>query len=120
MTEKAVKGKKAVAEKKAEEKEVKNPKPEKPAAKDKKEEKAAPSKTYVIPLDRAFSGCRTRRAKSAVRILREFLRRHVPEEAKIDSSVNEFINSRGRCSIPRRVKVVVSKEADKMLVKLAE
>jgi len=123
MVEKTAKEKKAGTEKKEGKDKVKpekTGKAEKQPAKEKKEEKTEPSKTYVIPLDKAFWACRTRRAKSASKVVRAFLQRHIAEEVKIDSSVNEFIHSRGKCHIPRKVKVAVSKQADKTVVSLAK
>jgi large subunit ribosomal protein L31e len=78
------------------------------------------SRTYVIPLRDAFRGKRTRRAKRASKIVLNFIKRHTKaEKPAIDPAVSTFIHSRGKTSIPRSVRVAVSKEGDKTTVKLA-
>ncbi len=68
---------------------------------------------YTIPLRDAYRAPWTKRAKVAVRLVREFVARHVkPDIVKIDPEVNELIWSRGIKRPPRRirVKVVVREE----------
>jgi len=66
---------------------------------------------YVVPLGRLYWGPRKKRAKKAIRILREFALRHLRrlnvEEVKIDPKVNEYIWSRNIEKPPRRVKVKI-------------
>jgi large subunit ribosomal protein L31e len=96
-------------------------KAEKTEAKAKKpKESVEPSKTYVISLRDAFVGFRSRRAKRASKVVKEFLAKHVKTEVKIAPDVNEFILAGGRRSIPRKIKVIVSKEGDRTTAKLAE
>ncbi|MEB2837294.1 MAG: 50S ribosomal protein L31e [Desulfurococcales archaeon] len=64
---------------------------------------------YVIPLKRVYWGRRTNRADRAVRLLREFVKRHTKaDRVVIMNEVNNYIWSRGREKPPRRVKVVVT------------
>jgi ribosomal protein L31E len=118
--EKKEKPKEAKEEKKKEVVEKEAPKKtEKPEAKEKAKE--TESKTYVIPLKKAFGSFRSKRAKHASKTLKEFLQRHIKKgEIKIDASVNDFLHSKGKCHIPRRIKVNAVKEGDKTTVKLAE
>lgn len=64
---------------------------------------------YVINLRRVYWGRRTRRAIRAVRIIREFVKRHTKAElVVIDNEVNNYIWSRSREKPPARVKILVS------------
>lgn len=119
MTEK---GKKAAKEKKSEptKKGEKAKTPKKTEVKEKTKETEV-LRTYVIPLRQVFRGFRTRRAKHASKVVKDFIQKHLKtDEINIDPSVGEFLHSKGKCSIPRRVKVVVSKGEDKTIVRLAE
>jgi len=66
---------------------------------------------YVVPLGRLYWGPRKKRAKKAIRLLREFAMRHLRrlevEEVKIDPKVNEYIWSRNIEKPPRRIKIKV-------------
>ncbi len=78
-------------------------------------------RVYVIPLRDAYRAPRKKRAKVAIRIIREFVKRHLKvEEVKIGNDVNEYVWSRSIEKPPRRVKVKVVKEEDVAEVSLAE
>lgn len=63
-------------------------------------------KIFTIPLREAFITQRTRRAKRAVNVVRDFLIRHMKSEnIKIGDSINKEIWSRGIQKPPRRVRV---------------
>lgn len=63
---------------------------------------------YTVPLRGAYRAPLTKRAKVAVRVLREFVSRHTKSQiVKIDPEVNELIWSRGIKRPPRRIKVAV-------------
>jgi len=111
-TEKKAEGKKE----KPKTKETKTKKPEKTKAKEE-----TPSKTYTIPLKSVFGAFKNKRAKNASTAVREFVKKHLKTgDINIDSEVNEFIYSQGMSHVPRRVKVSVSMEEGKALVKLAD
>ncbi len=77
---------------------------------------------YIIPLRNAKKISKFRRAKRAINILREFVARHVhvPEEnVKIENEVNEKIWERGVKKPPSKIKVLVKKEGNIAIVKLA-
>jgi large subunit ribosomal protein L31e len=64
------------------------------------------TRTYTVPLRRAFEAPRYRRTKVAVRIIREFTTRHMKAtEVKIDVDVNELLWERGIGNPPRRIKL---------------
>ena len=65
--------------------------------------------TYVIPLAKAYDAPRKKRAKVAIRLIREFIERHLhtPEKIVIHNKLNEEIWSRSIEKPPRRVKVEV-------------
>lgn len=61
---------------------------------------------YTIPLIKAKSVPRPRRANRAVKEIRQFLRRHMKaEEVYVDASLNEKVWERGRAHIPTRIRV---------------
>ncbi len=87
------------------------------------EEEIVEERIYTVPLRKAYwTGSRLRRAKRAVRILREFVERHMkPEEMRIQPEVNERIWSRGIQKPPRRIRIRATKNADNLVrVYLAE
>lgn len=80
-------------------------------------------RTYVIPIYRVYWGRRKNRAKRAIRLIREFVKRHMKaERVIIDNKVNEYVWSRGIEKPPRRVKVniVMDKKEKVAKVFLAE
>lgn len=61
---------------------------------------------YVIPLRKALKAPRTRRAPKAVKLVEEFLMRHMKgTEVKIGTSLNEALWKDGIKNIPARIKV---------------
>ena len=93
--------------------------PERPA-----EEEEAPleERIYVIPLRRAWAAPRKKRAPRAVRLIKEFARRHMKaEEVRISPELNEFLWSRGIEKPPRRVRVRMERYEEGLVkVHLAE
>lgn len=68
---------------------------------------------YVIPLRDAYEASRTRRAKRAINIIKEFAKKHMKAEiVKISGKVNSLIWSRGIEKPPRRIKVVMRKDKE--------
>ncbi|MFN3527989.1 MAG: 50S ribosomal protein L31e [Candidatus Altarchaeaceae archaeon] len=62
---------------------------------------------YTIPLREAYNQPWTKRARKAVRIVKEFLQRHTKQEIKIGNDVNEEIWKRGMKHPPRKIRVIV-------------
>ena len=62
-----------------------------------------------------------RRAKVAIRLIKEFAERHMKaEEVKIDSEVNESVWARGIKKPPRRIRLEMERDEDGIVsVKLA-
>jgi len=87
------------------------------------EEEIVDERIYTVPLRKAYwTGSRTKRSNKAVRILRQFVERHMkPEEVVIQPEVNDRIWSRGIQKPPRRIRIRATKNADNLVrVYLAE
>ena len=86
------------------------------------EEKVLLEREYIIPLKRVYFRQRTQRAARAIRLIKEFVQRHVKvENVVIDEKLNMYIWSRGIEKPPRRVRVkVIKTEEDTAKVMLAE
>lgn len=70
-------------------------------------------RVYIIPLRDVKRVPRTIRSPKAVRLVREFLKKHMKaENIKIDNSVNEKIWERGIQKVPPKIKVKATKEED--------
>lgn len=87
------------------------------------EEEIIDERIYTVPLRKAYwTGSRLKRANRSVRILREFVERHMkPEELLIQPEVNEMLWARGIQKPPRRLRIRATKNADNLVrVYLAE
>ncbi len=98
---------------------------EAPAApvEDVEEEEIIDERIYTVPLRKAYwTGSRLKRANRSVRILREFVERHMkPEEILIQPEVNEIIWARGIQKPPRRIRIRATKNDENLVrVYLAE
>jgi len=72
---------------------------------------------YIVPLAKARRGPRNKRAKKAVRYLREYMMRHFkPESLVITQEVNEKIWERSIQKPPRKLKVRATKNIDGLVV----
>ena len=92
--------------------------PEEAVTEEVPEEEIIDERIYTVPLRKAYwTGSRLRRSNRAVRILREFVERHMkPEELLIQPEVNERIRERGIQKPPRKLKVRVTKNIDGLCV----
>lgn len=103
---------------------------EAPKTEEKAAEEAAPEeeeiideRIYTVPLRMAYwTGSRIHRANRTVRILKEFIERHMkPEELLIQPEVNDKIWARGIQKPPRRLRIRATKNAENLVrVYLAE
>ena len=67
----------------------------------------------MVPLRRAFEAPPYRRAKVAIRLIREFTTRHMKaSEIKIKKDVNEQIWARGIKKPPRRIRLEMDRDED--------
>ena len=76
---------------------------------------------FVVPLKKAWRRKRHRRAEAAMKFLRAFIARHTktpPELVKISNKVNEAIWRHGMNSPPRKLRVVVEKKDNFVIVEL--
>jgi len=101
------------------EKPAAKPETPKPAEAKKAEKKEEPAdkreivleRVYTVPLADAYAKPAKKRAGRAVKLLREFLSRHMKSQnVKIDPGVNEFIEERGAASPSKAVRVNASKD----------
>ena len=77
------------------------------------EEEPVEERVYVVPLGKTRATSRRKRAPRAIRLIREFARRHMKaEEVKIAPELNEYIWSRGIEKPPRKVRVRMAKYED--------
>ncbi|MEM3123660.1 MAG: 50S ribosomal protein L31e, partial [Nitrososphaerota archaeon] len=66
---------------------------------------------HVIPLRDVWKGSRLRRTRSAMRLLREYVKRHMKAKRIIISNrVSELVWSRGVQNPPRRLRVELVRE----------
>ncbi len=102
------------------------PKTEEKAAEEtapEEEEEIIDERIYTVPLRMAYwTGSRIHRANRTVRILKEFIERHMkPEGLLIQPEVNDKIWARGIQKPPRRLRIRATKNADNLVrVYLAE
>ena len=81
------------------------------------EEEIIDERIYTIPLAKARNGPRNKRAKKAIRYLKEYMTRHFkPESLIISQEVNEKIWERGIQKPPRKLKVRATKNIDGLVV----
>jgi len=86
------------------------------------EQKTEPlTRTYVVPLGVAFEAPAYRRAKVAIRIIKEFTKRHMKAtEVSIKEDVNELVWARGIRHPPRRLRLEMERDEDGLVsVRLA-
>jgi large subunit ribosomal protein L31e len=70
-------------------------------------------KVYVIPLSKAKRAPRYKRANRAVKLVQEFLSRHLKsDEIKIDQTLNQKLWARGARNPPSRIRVMAVKQED--------
>jgi len=86
------------------------------------EEKMEPlTRVYMVPLGVAFEAPPYRRAKVAIRVIKEFTMRHMKAtEVSIKEDVNKAVWARGIRHPPRRVRLEMERDEDGLVsVKLA-
>ena len=78
------------------------------------EEKMEPlTRSYTVPLGIAFEAPAYRRAKVAIRMIKEFTTRHMKAtEIRISKDVNELVWARGIRHPPRRIKLEMDRDED--------
>ncbi|NWF96362.1 MAG: 60S ribosomal protein L31 [Candidatus Thorarchaeota archaeon] len=87
------------------------------------EEEIVEERIYTVPLRMAYwTGSRLRRSNRAVRILKQFVQRHMkPEGILLEKEVNERIWNRGIQKPPRRIRIRAAKNSENIVrVYLAE
>ncbi len=75
-------------------------------------EEGVEERVYTINLGRVVLAPDNRRSKRAINMIREFATRHMKsEEVIIDEELNELVWARGIRSPPRKIRVIISKDA---------
>ncbi len=79
------------------------------------------TRVYMVPLGVAFEAPPYRRAKVAIRVIKEFTMRHMKAtEVSIKEDVNKAVWARGIRHPPRRVRLEMERDEDGLVsVKLA-
>ena len=73
---------------------------------EKKSEPMANEKIFTVPFRKAYDSERTKRAKKATTLLREFLQKHMKsEDVKIGDSLNKAVWSRGIQKPPHKIRI---------------
>lgn len=78
------------------------------------EEKVEPlTRVYTVPLGVVFEAPPYRRAKVAIRVIKDFTTRHMKASSiKINVEVNELIWARGIRKPPRRIRLEMERDED--------
>lgn len=76
-------------------------------------EEEGESRVYTVPLKKAYYVPRYKRTEKAIRIIKEFILRHMKaERVVISQRLNEKVWSRGDQKPPRRIKVKAVKDKE--------
>lgn len=80
-------------------------------------------RVYTIPLRKVFDVPRTKRAPKAIKVIKQFLIKHMKvteDHVFLSEAVNSTIWQRGIKKPPRKIKVKVTKEGDKLIARLID
>ncbi|MCC7552103.1 50S ribosomal protein L31e [Candidatus Micrarchaeota archaeon] len=80
-------------------------------------------RVYTIPLRKVFDVPRPRRVPKAIKVIREFLAKHMKvtiDHVFLSEAVNSTIWQRGIKKPPRKIKIKVTKEGDKLIARLID
>ncbi len=78
-------------------------------------------KIYTIPLRKAFTVPKTRRASTATKTVKAYLADKLKlPDVKLDSSVNEALWSKGMSKPPRSIKIKVTEEDGQVTASIAK
>jgi large subunit ribosomal protein L31e len=82
----------------------------------KENEEIVEERIYTIPLSKAWSSPKKRRTPRAIRVLKDFIRKHMkPEALLISTEVNEFLWSKGIEGSPRRIRIKAVRDTDNVV-----
>jgi len=82
----------------------------------KDDEKIVEERIYTVPLTKAWSVPKKKRTPRAMRVLKEFIKKHMkPEELLISTEVNEFLWSKGIQGSPRKIRIKAVKDVDNVV-----
>lgn len=78
---------------------------------------------YTVPMRKAYEYKRTKRARRATKLMREFVARHScigPEAVSLSNALNAYIWSHGMQKPPRKVKIKVVFDGEKAKASLPD
>lgn len=82
----------------------------------KENEEIVEERIYTIPLSKAWSSPKKKRTPRAMRVLKDFIRKHMKsEELLISTEVNEFLWSKGIEGSPRRIRIKAVRDTDNVV-----
>lgn len=82
----------------------------------KENEEIVEERIYTIPLSKAWSSPKKKRTPRAMRVLKDFIRKHMkPEALLISTEVNEFLWSKGIEGSPRRIRIKAVRDTDNVV-----
>ncbi len=82
----------------------------------KENEEIVEERIYTVPLTKAWSVPKKKRTPRAMRVLKEFIKKHMkPEELLISTEVNEFLWSKGIQGAPRKIRIKAVKDVDNVV-----
>ncbi|MBI5635794.1 hypothetical protein HY993_02410, partial [Candidatus Micrarchaeota archaeon] len=94
-------------------------KQEKKEEKKQEKKKVLLSRVHTVPLLKAYEKPQTKRGNTAIRLLREFIARHLKQPnrklIKIDNAVNSAILARGAIKPLKKVRVLTEKLEDQSI-----
>jgi large subunit ribosomal protein L31e len=71
---------------------------------------------YTVPLRKAWSSSKKRRTPRAIRVLKDYIQKHMkPEALLISTEVNEFLWSKGIEGSPRRIRIKAVRDAENVV-----
>ncbi|MDD2655101.1 MAG: 50S ribosomal protein L31e [Candidatus ainarchaeum sp.] len=80
-------------------------------------------RVYTIPLGKSYDYTRVRRARTAVKMIRSFLARHMKageDDVRVSMGINELVWARGIQKPPRKIKIRAVKDAGRVLAFLMD
>jgi large subunit ribosomal protein L31e len=83
----------------------------------KENEEIVEERIYTIPLTKAWSVSIKKRTPRAMRVLKDFIKKHMkPEGLLISTEVNEFLWRRGIRGSPRKIRIKAVRNTDNVVI----
>ncbi len=83
----------------------------------KENEEIVEERIYTIPLTKAWSSPIKKRTPRAIRVLKDFIKKHMkPEKLLISTEVNEFLWRKGIRGSPRKIRIKAVRDTDNVVI----